>query len=227
MKKALAIILALVVVVCAGFTIVAFAEPGAFVSSPSGNEAPEVVEVDYDDDSCEPEIVVTPYKDRETLDEDKEDDMNKAYEEIAADDDLTKLCPELKGVADAKGIPAERLAVSDLFDVSAYHTRNDHEYCGTTTISLKSETIKKFVALLHRDPDTDKWEVVDGVIVDKVNNTITFSAEDFSPYAIVIEKSLDSAPDTGSSLYIPAILMVVSAVSLAGVLISLKKKQRA
>lgn len=227
MKKALAIILALVVVVCAGFTIAAFAAPGGFVSSPSGSDGPVLVDVEHSDDSCEPEIVVTPYKDREELDEEKENDMNKAYEEIAANEDLTKMCPELKAVADAKGIPAENLAVSDLFDVSAYHTRNDHEYCGTTTISLKAETIKKFVALLHRDPDTQKWEVVDGVVVDRVNNTITFSAQDFSPYAIVIDKTADTMPDTGSNLYIPAIMMVVSAVSLAGVLISLKKKQRA
>lgn len=225
MKKVLAIILALVVVVCAGFTIAAFAAPGGFVSSPSGSEGPEIVEVVHSEDSCEPELVLTPYKDREELNEEKEDDMNKAYDEIAANEDLTKLCPELKNVAAAKGIPTENLAVSDLFDLSAYHTRNDHEYCGTTTITLGAETIKKFVALLHRDPDTDKWEVVDGVIVDRVNNTITFSAQEFSPYAIVIDKTIDTMPDTGSNLYVPAVMMVVSAVSLAGVLISLKKKQ--
>ena len=224
MKKVFAIILSLVIVACAG--VMAFAEPGAFVSSPSGSNGPEIVEVIYSDGSCEPRIVVTPYKDREALDENKESDMNKAYEEIAADKDLTKLCPELKKTATAKGISTESLAVSDLFDISAYHTRNDHKYCGTTTLTLKAETIKHFAALLHRKP-TGKWEVVDGVVVDKVNNTITFSAEDFSPYAIVIEKSLDTAPDTGSNLYIPAIVMGVSAISLAGVLISLKKKQRA
>lgn len=226
MKKVLAIILALVVVVCAGFTIAAFAAPGGFVSSPSGNEGPEKEEVSYSEGSCQPEIIVTPYKDRETLSEDKKDDMNKAYEEIAADEDLTNLCPELENTAAAKNISSERLAVSDLFDVSAYHKNNDHERCGTTTITLKAETIKRFVALLHRNHN-GMWEVVEDVVVDDVNNTITFSSDDFSPYAIVVEKSTESAPDTGSSLIIPAVVMVVSAISLAGVLISLKKKQRA
>ncbi|MBQ7121495.1 MAG: hypothetical protein IJO03_04445 [Clostridia bacterium] len=224
MKKALAIILSLVIVICAG--VMAFAQ-GGFVSSPSGNDAPEIEEVSYEDGSCNPRIVVTPYKDRDTLDEEKEEDMNEAYDDIAANEDLSKMCPELGTVAATKGIPVSRLAVSDLFDVSAYHNSDDHEYCGSITVTLSAETLKNFVALLHRNSD-GKWNVVPDVIVDYSESTITFSAQDFSPYAVVVDKAADSAPDTGSlSIYIPAIVMVISAVSLAFVLVSLKKKQEA
>lgn len=224
MKKALAIILSLVIVICAG--VMAFAQ-GGFVSSPSGNDAPEIEEVSYEDGSCNPRIVVTSYKDRENLDEEKEEDMNEAYEDIAANEDLSKMCPELGTVAASKGIPVSRLAVSDLFDVSVYHNSDDHEYCGSITITLSAETLKNFVALLHRNSDGE-WNVVPNVIVNYSESTITFSAKDFSPYAVVVDKAADSAPDTGSlSIYIPAIVMVISAVSLAFVLVSLKKKQEA
>lgn len=223
MKKALAIILALVIVVCAG--VMAFAQ-GGFVSSPSGNEAPEIEEVTYEDGSCNPVIVVTPYNERDTLGEEKEEDMNEAYDDIAENEDLTDMCPELGEVASSKGIPASRFAVSDLFDVSAYHN-GDHDYCGTITISLSAETLKNFVALLHRNSD-GTWNVVPNVVVNLDESTITYSAHDFSPYAVVVDTAADSAPDTGSlSIYIPAAVMVVSAVSLAFVLVSLKKKQEA
>lgn len=222
MKKALAIILSLVIVICAG--VMAFAQ-GGFVSSPSGNDAPEVEEVSYEDGSCNPEIIVTPYRERGTLEEEKEEDMNEAYDDIAENEDLTNMCPELENVASAKGIPASRLAVSDLFDVSAYHN-GDHDFCGTITITLSAETLKNFVALLHYNSD-GTWNVVPDVIVNLDESTITFSAEDFSPYAVVVDTAADSAPNTGSSIYIPAIVMVISAVSLAVVLFSLKKKQTA
>lgn len=223
MKKALAIVLALVIVICAG--VMAFAQ-GGFVSSPSGNEAPEIEEVTYEEDSCNPEIIVTPYNERDTLDEEKEEDMNEAYDDIAENEDLSDMCSELSVVAGSRNIPVSRLAVSDLFDVSAYHN-GDHDYCGTVTITLSAETLKNFVALLHRNSD-GIWNVVPDVVVDFEESTITFSAEDFSPYAVVVDTAADSAPDTGSlSIYIPAIVMVISAVSLAFVLVSLKKKQEA
>lgn len=227
MKKFLAVCLALLMMVSTA--VIAFAQ-GGFVASPSGNEAPVVEEVIYEDGSCEPEIVVTPYSERDTLEEDKEDDMNKAYKEIAANKDLTKLCPELAGVASAKGIPAARLAVSDLFDVSAYHTL-DHNYCGSITIKLSAETLKNFVALIHRGND-GKWEVIENAVVDAKNETLTFSSSDFSPFAIVVDKKVEATPDTGLDSYmktivIPVIAIVISAVTLTGLLFAIKKEKKA
>ncbi len=222
MKKVLAICLAVILVVSAG--VLAFAQ-GGFVSSPSGNDAPTIVEIIYEDGSCKPKVIVTPYSEREDLEEEKEDDLNKAYDEISMNADLSKLCPALKDISVSIGVSHLRFAVSDLFDVSLYHTL-PHDYCGRITIRLSAETLKNFVALLHRNSQ-GIWEVVPDVVVDHANQTITFSAMDFSPYAIVVDKDASSLPNTGSMLYIPAIAMVVSAVSLVAVLISIKKKQEA
>lgn len=223
MKKVLAVILALVMAF--SVSAVAFAQGnGGFVSSPSNNEAPEVEDVEYEDGSCEPEIIVTPYKDREVLDEIREKALIAAYNEIAANKDLSKMCTGLIAVAAKLGVSVLRFAISDLFDVSAYHN-GDHEYCGTITITLSSETIKNFVALLHRNANGD-WNVVEDVIVNKAENSITFATDDFSPFAIVVDTHEESI-NTGSDIVVPAVVMFISAVSLAVVLVTLKKKQRA
>lgn len=222
MKKVLAVVFAVIMVASAG--VIAFAQ-GGFVSSPSVNPAPVIVEVVYDEESCEPRIVVTPYSERETLDEEREEDINEAYDEIAANEDLTNLCEALEIVAAEKGIPVENLAVSDLFDVTAYHTRDDHEYCGSIRVTLASETIKNFVALLHRDKQGN-WEVVPDVIVHADENAIEFSARDFSPFAVVVDTSEGGLPNTGEALLIPAIAMFVSAISLVVILFNIKKNKQ-
>lgn len=221
MKKILAICLAVILVVSAG--VLAFAQ-GGFVSSPSGNDAPTIVEIIYEDGSCKPKVIVTPYSESEDLEDEKEDDMNEAYDEISMNADLSKLCPALKDISVAIGVNHLRFAVSDLFDVSVYHNL-PHDFCGKITIKLSAETLKNFVALMHRNAQ-GVWEIVPDVVVDHANQTITFSAKDFSPYAIVVDKDATSLPNTGSMLYIPAIAMVVSAISLVAVLVSLKKKKQ-
>ncbi len=222
MKKFLAVVFAVIMVVSAG--VIAFAQ-GGFVSSPSVNPAPVIIEVVYDEGSCEPKIVITPYSERDTLDEKREEDIEDAYDEIAANEDLTNLCEALETVAAEKGVPVENLAISDLFDVTAYHNGNDHEYCGTIRVTLASETIKNFVALLHRNKQ-DSWEVVSDVIVHANENAIEFSARDFSPFAVVVDISKGHLPNTGEAILIPAIAMFVSAISLVVVLFNIKKSKK-
>ena len=69
MKKILAICLAVILVVSAG--VLAFAQ-GGFFSSPSGNDAPTIVEIIYEDGSCKPKVIVTPYSESEDLEDEKE-----------------------------------------------------------------------------------------------------------------------------------------------------------
>lgn len=220
MKKILAVILAVIMVVSAG--VLAFAQ-GGFVSSPSGNEAPEITDVQYGEDSCNPRIVATPYNEREELDEARKNAIIAAYNDIAENKDLSKMCAALLGVATSKGLSVLQLAVSDLFDITAYHN-GDHDYCGIITITLSSETLRNFVALLHRGAD-GTWEVVPDVTVDYASNTISFQARDFSPFAVVVDTEAENVPDTGSEIIIPAVVMFLSGISLAVVLFSLKKKK--
>lgn len=220
MKKFLAVCLALIMAVSG--TVFAFAQ-GGFVSSPSGNPAPVIINVNFEEGSCKPEIVVTPYSERDNLDQKRESDMNAAYDEIAANNDLTKLCAALASVAAAKGIPVENLAVSDLFDVTAHHNGN-HDFCGKIVITLSAETIKNFVALLHRN--NGKWELVTDVVINEAENTIEFSTRDFSPFAIVVDTSAENLPNTGEALIIPAVAMLVSAVALGFVLFNMRKNKK-
>lgn len=220
MKKILAIVLAVILVVSAG--ALAFAQ-GGFVSSPSGNSAPTIIDIIYEEDSCMPRVVITPYSEREDLEEDAESDMDEAYKEIYSNEDLTKIFPGLKEVSVKLGKNAAYFAVSDLFDISVHHNL-PHNFCGVITIKLRAETLKNFVALMHRDKNGN-WEMIQDAVVNYEDSTLSFTARDFSPFAIVVDTSAQPLPDTGGEIIIPAIVMAVSAVSLAGVLFSLKKKK--
>ncbi|MBR2867888.1 MAG: hypothetical protein IKB88_02325 [Clostridia bacterium] len=221
MKKVLALILAAIIAVSTG--VVAFAK-GGFLASPSGNKAPVIENVEYGEDSCEPEIVITSYAERHKLSAEKRAALEKAYDEIAANKNLSNLSSKLISIATALGAKTTDLAVSDLYDISAYH-KDGHEYCGSVTITISAETLKNFAALLHRHGNKD-WEVVENAVVNKAENELTFTVDDLSPFAIVVDKSASDIPVTGEMLVIPAAVMVISAVSLAFVLVVLKKKKQ-
>lgn len=226
MKKITAIVMA--VILAFSVSVIAFAK-GGFIASPSGNKAPEIIEIIYEDGSCKPKIVVTPYAERYKLDEKRRTDLEAGYNEIAANKDLTKLCAALTGVANSKKIDPLNLAISDLFDVTAYHTRNDHIYCGSITLTLSSETLKNFVALIHRNSETGEWEHIADAVYNEEASTITFACRDFSPFAIVVDTKASTVPETGElplQIIIPAAFVVVTAVSLAAVLVVLKKKKQ-
>lgn len=223
MKKVLAICLAVILVASAG--VLAFAQ-GGFVSSPSGNSAPTIEGVVPGNDSCTPRVVITAYADRETLDDAKEEELNKAYAEIGANADVSKLCPEIKDVTRISGVNYLNCSVSDLFDISVYHEAGcdgNHDI-GAVKITLSADNLEKFVALIHRHSEND-WKIVPDVVVDSDKGTLTFVSDEFSPFAIVINKDATTLPNTGSMIYIPAIAMVISAISLVAVLVSLKKKK--
>ena len=115
MKKVVAICLMMVMVLSMSVNV--FAAPGGFVSSPSGNPAPEVVIFAPSDDDCKGRLVVTAYGDRHDLSEALREMLEKAYDSIVNSDDLTKLNAELAKIAADRNIASTDLAVSDLFDI--------------------------------------------------------------------------------------------------------------
>ena len=122
MKKALAIILSLVIVICAG--VMAFAQ-GGFVSSPSGNDAPEIEEVSYEDGSCNPKIVVTPYKDRDTLDEGKEEDFDLQASETLLESHFSATLAQM-GLA---SLPAAVIASGTLLKTLQFLQKYKQRHC--------------------------------------------------------------------------------------------------
>ena len=237
MKKVLAICLAMVMVV--GMSLTAFAAPGAFVSSPSGNPAPVLVEATCESEDCEASLTVTSYYDRGTLSDEARSQMEQAYSDIVSASDLTSLNKGLADLATEKNIPSSNLAVSDLFDIS-YENCDNHDGHGNFDIVLKAETLKNFVGLMHLV--NGEWQLVEDARVYTVDGVwhLAFSTKDFTPFAIVVETdgtaSADSADgtivggsnsiQTGDTVKIAllAIFMVASALALVVVLKKSRKQ---
>ena len=219
MKKVLACILSLILVVALSVSVMAT----GFVKSPQLNNAPTIKDFETEvDHTCIYDLEITPYEERADLTPEAKQEIEQAYEEIKANDDLTKLTADLTKVAEDKKIEVENLAVSQLFDISEIEC-GEHPDHGTITIHLTSDALKNFVALLHK---TDAgWVVVSSAtLVDA--ETLKFSVDELSPFAIVVDATEENNVSTGDNanlvLYIS--LMAVSAVALVVVVVLMKKK---
>lgn len=197
MKKVLAVCLMLVVVMTMGISI--FAETNGFVSSPSKNQAPEIVESDVED------LVVTPFSDKEDLPEEQRQKFNGAYDSIRTSASVSDLNA---GIKDHAG-NTDNLAVSDLFHIG---TADGQGNDGRFNVSLNADTLDNFVCLLKYDGS--EWTIVDGAKV--VDGKLTFSDDEFSVYAVVVGSATSGTPQTGDNgiVYICAAVMVISAVAL-------------
>jgi len=202
MKKLITLALALIMAMT--MTVAASA---AFVSSPSASDGPSVEDVVTEDGSEAPEVVLTPYKDRENLSEDGKKEMEDAYNDIKGADKLTSIVEGLDEVADKAGVKENDLAVKDLFNLN---TEDGKELDGKVTITLKPEELKNFVALVVKDGDD--WVVVDGVEVDKENGTISFDAEELGTFAIVVNNPEDKDSPATSNAFDFSILFMVGTV---------------
>ncbi len=221
MKKVLVICCALLMVMSMG--AVAFAAPGSFVSSPTGNQAPTVVEFEAADEECTAELVITPYSDRDELPEAIQEMIEKAYGEIRSTTDLTTLNAALAELAESLKIAGTDLAVSDLFDI--HMTGCDyHEEHKDFDIVLSSDMLHNFVGLLHMNADGE-WELIDNAKV--VNGEhLVFSVDAFSPFAIVVEE--EGAAQTGENSHIWLYVAIMAASAAAMVIVwKASKKQTA
>lgn len=221
MKKVLACILSLILVVALSVSVMAT----GFVKSPVLNDAPEIKDFETEipvEDNCNYDLAITPYEDRADLTPEAKQEIEKAYEDVKANADLTKLVPDLTKVAEDKKIEKENLAVSQLFDISEEDCASHTDGHGIVTIHLTAD-LKNFVALLHK---TDAgWVVVNSAKVTGAD-TVSFSVDELSPFAIVVdateEKNVSTGDNANLALYIS--LMAVSAVALVVVLVVMKKK---
>lgn len=219
MKKVIASVLSLMLVLALSVSVFA---TGGFVKSPSLDQAPTVEDFTAESEDCATEIVVTAYGKRAELDNTAKTAIETAYSEIQAATDVTKLNADLTKVATDKKVEAKNLAVSDLFDLSQKGC-DDHTGHKAFQIKLSADTLKNFVALLHKT--ANGWEVVaDAAVVD--GDTLSFSVDSLSPFAIVVDAGAES-PSTGDNanlaLYIG--LMAVAAVALVVVIVAYKKKK--
>lgn len=221
MKKVLASIFAIVLALTV--TVTAIAAPGGFVSSPSGNKAPSLIDGKNTDEDCPAELEITPYADRDDLDDETQKEFEEAYKSIAENDDLTKISDDLGKIADDKDISPSNLAVSDLFDIS-YTSCDDHDDHGAFDITLDPEVLDGFVALMRFEDG--EWVVVDNAKVD--GDHLKFTTEVLGQFAIVVNTGSGSgdAPQTNDTFpWVYIVLMAVSAIGLVVVAVMLKKKK--
>lgn len=215
MKKLFVFCLALVMVL--SMSITAFAA-GGFVSSPSGNKAPELISSENESEDCEAELEITPYSERSDLSEEEREAIEEAYEIISNTEDLTELNDKLKEIAKDLGIDGSNLAVSDLFNIDSTDC-DEHDGHGAFDIKLSAETLKNFVALLRFDGTN--WVLVDGAKVE--NDHLMFTSKELGNFAIVVDNG--STPKTGDSTNVYFWVMVLAGSALAVVLFGLKKKR--
>ena len=221
MKKIVALCLSVILMM--GMTITAFAAPGSFVSSPTGNQAPAVEDFKAADEDCTAQLVITPYGDREELSEAIEALLEKAYDSIKESTDLTALNAELAKLAKEKKINGTDLAVSDLFDI---HVTGCDYHDGHTEfdVVLSADTLNNFVALIHMNKD-GKWEIVEDAKVTGDGDHLSFSVDSFSPFAIIVNTGKPAQTGDNNMVPICIAIMAVSALAIVVILVRSKKQK--
>ena len=209
MKKLLAI--GLIIMIAMTFSVTVFADPGAFVNSPSYNGAPVLVDYETPED-CDAVVTITSYANRHTLPDDTRLMIEQAYSDIASGTDLTKLNNKLAELAENLGISVEDLAVSELFDLSM--TGCDHHDGHDLDIVIQPITLGNFVSLLHYNGT--EWELIENAEVHENGFHLTFSIDDFSPFAIVVNTGDAPAPveEEGNDLWVHAVIIGTSSLAM-------------
>ncbi|MBR6740964.1 MAG: hypothetical protein IKM04_07870 [Clostridia bacterium] len=226
MKKAATLCLSLVLLLSLSLT--ALAAPDGFISSPSGNPAPTIIDFIPANDDCTATAVITSYGDRHNLPDALRTMLEKAYSDITNAGNITELNTALAQLVEEKQLNSSKLVVSDLFDIHVtgcdYHSEHrDFD------ITLAAETLKHFVALLHMNAE-GVWEIVADATVVSNGEHLQFSVDAFSPFAIVVDTTSESGdtPPTGNNgmIYLWGTLVVAAGALL--ILICYKtKKQKA
>ena len=211
MKKIL--VICMTIVMALSMTMSVVAAPGNFVSSPSGNSAPIIIEVELESEECTLQLIITPYIDRGELAEEAKNNLEKAYKEISEAEDLSELLDKIDDIAADKGASVDSLAVSDLFDLSYADCDIHDQHGGEVIVTIKPETLKNFISLMFFNGTS--WELVeDAAVMGENQDQLKFTTNGYGPYAIVVDaESMSDMPETYDGMaWIPyIIIMIVSA----------------
>ena len=217
MKRVITICLILVMVMtlCVGIS----AATGGFLVSPSGNAAPEVVDATNESEDCESIVYIVSYADRHLLSDEDRQKLEEAYSIIRNSNDITTLCSPLAYLAGKLNLDPGKLAVSDMFDIN--YVCGEHDDHGKFEIVLKSTTFENFVALVHYTGET--WELMEDAKVEMVDGELhlTFTAHDFSPFAVVVDTTVADEPANDNEVLINTYLVIIALILLAIVLFAI------
>jgi len=225
MKKVLMI--CLIIVMAMAITVPAFAAVGGFVSSPSKNQAPELIEGKNEDDDCVSKLVITSFADRDKLPADARAKIESAYNQIKGVQYLDQLNNKISDMAEKSGVTVESLSVVDLFDISPTDCDSHSEH-GRFNITLEPEILKNFVCLLHYY--NGKWNIVEDAKVTGQGTRLEFTEANFSPFAIVVSSSTVVAPTEDNTAWlvfsgVASGVVAIGAGVAYGITLNIKRKK--
>lgn len=220
MKKLLALGLMLVMTISMALTVAA--APGAFIQSPSNNGAPTIIEFESENGYCGGTVIITPFNDRNTLDPDRLENIQDAYDSIFNSNGVSTIVPDIDIIAEQLNVNVNGLAISDLFEIGL-DSCDKHDEHGNFYIKLDSETLEHFVALIYFE--NGEWHILDGATITE-DGYLKFKTEVPRTFAIVVDaENIEiDVPQTGDM--IPWILIGVIALSATGIVVlSLKSRK--
>lgn len=189
MKKV--VLFCMTILVAMSLCVATAADPGWFVSSPSGNSAPLEVGFSAANDECTGDLVIVSYAQRDKLSAENRLKLEKAYANIVSATDITALNANIGRLAQEQGIAPTDLVVSDLFDLNIEDCHTHDLTHGPFDITLKAETLKGFVGLLHYNGEA--WTLVQPARVE--GDHLIFTVESMSPFAIVVNTNAVEAEE--------------------------------
>lgn len=192
---------------------------GGFISSPSFNDAPKVEKFEPEDEDCVAQLIITPFAERDKLSDAMLSLIEKAYESIKKTDDLTKLNESLKKLAEKNGIAGKNLAVSHLFNAHPEGC-DSHEGHQKFHVVLDVDTLKNFVALMYMN-ENGEWVLVEDAKV--TGNTLEFTTDEFSPFAIIVDTTSNVQTGDDSNIHIYVIVMLISAATIVAIVVNRQK----
>lgn len=220
MKKVFSMVLALALALIMCVSVCA--APGGFVSSPSGNGAPTIIAFEPLSPDCTMQLIVTAYKDRDTLPEDERARIEKAYDDIANATDLTELWKEVADLAKENKVSGSQLAVSDLFHVHGEGC-DDHDGHNGFKVTLDAATLENYFALMQMD-ENGNWSMVEGAYINDKGQLVFTLIDEPVDLAIVVKTDHISPPmGENIDIYVYGALMLVSALAIVLLVVKSKK----
>lgn len=199
LKKAC--LLALALTVLGAISVQAKKSP--FVPSIEQKGAPDVVEaIDNDGDDVTSWIVVTPYSEKHTLDDEKAAHFMESHSEA----DLKEFFAQLEAVGGHPVSASEELQISDLFYVHEFEDRGLIDL--PVTIRLETNLPPHAFLAVYAFVDGE-WVLVPSV--DNGDGTVTITIDHWGPIAFVTHQKKEShavtSPQTGMADPLPWIVL--------------------